>query len=120
MTTSENRIIRIALPNKGRLAEGARDLLEKAGLHIQGRPDRALHAPIGADFQALFIRSRDIPEFVADGVADVGITGRPSAECKDPPRSTLGAEDLPERLVFPQRAEVGIMMQGHVVDLAGL
>jgi ATP phosphoribosyltransferase len=80
MTTSGNGIIRIALPNKGRLAEGARDLLEKAGLHIKGRPDRALHAPIGADFQALFIRSRDIPEFVADGVADVGITGRDVVE----------------------------------------
>lgn len=79
MTRTGTEAIRIALPNKGRLAEGSRELLKRAGLHISGRADRALHAPIGEGFQALFIRSRDIPEFVADGVADVGITGRDMA-----------------------------------------
>jgi ATP phosphoribosyltransferase len=67
--------MRIALPNKGRLASGARDLLERAGLDFDMR-DRALQAALGADFTALFVNARDIPEFVADGAADVGITGR--------------------------------------------
>lgn len=66
--------MRIALPNKGRLAAGARDLLERAGLDFDMR-DRALQAALGADFTALFVNARDIPEFVADGAADVGITG---------------------------------------------
>jgi ATP phosphoribosyltransferase len=65
---------RIALPNKGRLAEGARDLLERAGLAFEMR-DRALQANLGSDFVALFVNARDIPEFVADGAADFGITG---------------------------------------------
>ena len=67
-------MIRIALPNKGRLADGARELLERAGLGIELR-ERALQAPLGGDFLALFVNARDIPEFVADGAADLGITG---------------------------------------------
>jgi ATP phosphoribosyltransferase len=67
-------MLRIALPNKGRLAEGARELLERAGLAFEMR-DRALQARLGEDFTALFVNARDIPEFVADGAADLGITG---------------------------------------------
>lgn len=67
-------MIRIALPNKGRLAGGARELLERAGLEFDMR-ERALQATLGADFTALFVNARDIPEFVADGAADLGITG---------------------------------------------
>jgi ATP phosphoribosyltransferase len=67
-------MIRIALPNKGRLAEGARELLERAGLEFDMR-DRALQASLGPDFTAIFVNARDIPEFVADGAADIGITG---------------------------------------------
>ena len=67
---------RIALPNKGRLAEGSRELLERAGLEFDVRGDRALQASLGEDFLALFVNARDIPEFVADGAADIGITGR--------------------------------------------
>ena len=69
-------MIRIALPNKGRLAEGSRELLERAGLEFDARGDRALQASLGDDFVALFVNAKDIPEFVADGAADLGITGR--------------------------------------------
>ena len=69
-------MIRIALPNKGRLAEGSRELLERAGLEFDARGERALQASLGEDFVALFVNARDIPEFVADGAADIGITGR--------------------------------------------
>jgi len=69
-------VIRIAIPNKGRLADGARQLLERAGLEIEARGERALQASLGGEILALFVRARDIPEFVADGAADLGITGR--------------------------------------------
>ena len=68
-------MIRIALPNKGRLAAGARELLERAGLAFDMTSERALQASLGGEFVALFVRARDIPEFVADGAADAGITG---------------------------------------------
>ncbi len=67
--------LRIAVPNKGRLARGALELLERAGLVPSMTSERALRAELGEDFTALFLRARDIPELVADGAADVGITG---------------------------------------------
>ena len=67
--------IRVALPNKGRLADKAVALLEQAGLKAVLRGDRVLMADLGQDFQALFVRAADIPEYVADGAAEVGITG---------------------------------------------
>lgn len=68
-------MLRIALPNKGRLADDARELFADAGLEVRGRGDRALTASLGGEFEAIFVRAADIPEFVADGAADVGVTG---------------------------------------------
>lgn len=68
-------MLRIALPNKGRLADETRELFEQAGLAVRALSDRALTASLGGEFEALFVRAQDIPEFVADGAADAGITG---------------------------------------------
>jgi ATP phosphoribosyltransferase len=68
-------MISVALPNKGRLSEKALSLLERAGLKAEFTSERALVASLGDDFRALFVRAADIPEFVADGAADVGVTG---------------------------------------------
>lgn len=76
----DDGMIRIALPNKGRLAAGARELLERAGLEFDMNHERALTASLGGEFEALFVRAGDIPEFVADGAADLGITGRDLVE----------------------------------------
>src|SRR5690349_7691217 len=68
-------MLRIALPNKGRLAEEARELFNDAGLEVRVSGDRALTASLGGEFEAIFGRAADIPEFVADGAADAGVTG---------------------------------------------
>lgn len=68
-------MLRIALPNKGRLSEDARDLFNQAGLEVRTRGDRALTASLGGEFEAIFVRAQDIPEFIADDAADAGITG---------------------------------------------
>ena len=69
-------MMRVAFPNKGRLAARALDLFERAGLKAEFRADRALVARLGPNFQAIFVRAQDIPEFVADGAAAFGVTGR--------------------------------------------
>lgn len=74
-TDDEAARVRVALPNKGRLAEKAMSLLEQAGLKAALRGERALMADLGQDFQALFVRAADIPEYVADGAAELGVTG---------------------------------------------
>ena len=68
-------MLRIALPNKGRLSDDTRELFADAGLEVRSRGDRALTASLGGEFEAIFVRAQDIPEFVADGAADAGVTG---------------------------------------------
>ena len=68
--------MRIAVPNKGRLHEPTVELLERAGLHIENGADRKLYADtVDPEVSLLFARAADIPEYVDDGAADVGITG---------------------------------------------
>jgi ATP phosphoribosyltransferase len=69
-------IIRLAIPNKGRIAQPIRDLIERSGLGIIENGDRSLIARTrDPHVQILFARPIDIPEYVATGVADLGITG---------------------------------------------
>jgi ATP phosphoribosyltransferase len=68
-------MLKIALPNKGRLSEEVRELFNDAGLEVRVRGERALTASLGGEFEAIFVRAQDIPEFVADGAAHAGVTG---------------------------------------------
>lgn len=68
-------MLKIALPNKGRLSDRTLELFEKAGLRAEFRADRSLSASLGQDYRAIFVRAADVAEFVADGAADVGVTG---------------------------------------------
>jgi ATP phosphoribosyltransferase len=55
--------------------EPAQVLLEDAGLDVRSHAARSLSAACGDRYEAVFARSQDIPEFIADGAADAGITG---------------------------------------------
>lgn len=68
-------MLRLAIPNKGRLNEDTRSLLADAGLEVRASSERALVASLGGEFEAIFVRAQDIPELVADGAAHAGITG---------------------------------------------
>lgn len=68
-------LLKIALPNKGRLSDEVRELFNDAGLEVRARGERALTASLGGEFEAIFVRAQDIPEFVADGAAHAGVTG---------------------------------------------
>jgi ATP phosphoribosyltransferase len=69
-------MLRVAIPNKGSLAETAAEMLSEAG--YAGRRDpRDLHFADernGVDF--FYLRPRDIATYVGSGALDVGITGR--------------------------------------------
>ena len=67
--------LRLAIPNKGRLLESTLSLLHDAGLVFEAH-DRSLVARVqNHPLDILFVRTNDVVEFVADGVAEVGITG---------------------------------------------
>jgi len=68
--------IRIALPSKGRISDPAVKLLEKAGIGLKDNINLKLFSEtIDEDISVMFTRAADIPEFVADGAADLGMTG---------------------------------------------
>ncbi|GAA1527399.1 ATP phosphoribosyltransferase [Microbacterium ginsengiterrae] len=69
-------MLRIAVPNKGSLAETAAEMLAEAG-YAGRRDSKTLHV-IDAqnDVEFFFLRPRDIATYVASGALDVGITGR--------------------------------------------
>jgi ATP phosphoribosyltransferase len=68
--------IRLAVPNKGRIAGPVREILEKSGLHIlEGNERRLIARTRDPLVEILYARPADIPEYVASGVADLGITG---------------------------------------------
>ena len=70
-----NGRLRLALPNKGRLAEPSIDLLRAAGLEFE-LSDRRLSASVAnADLELLFVRTEDVAEYVADGLVELGLTG---------------------------------------------
>lgn len=73
MTT---RTLRLAIPNKGRLRDTTASLLRDAGLEFE-KSDRTLSVHVrNTDLDLLFVRTEDIPELVADGTADLGVTGQ--------------------------------------------
>src|SRR5690606_37214710 len=68
--------IRLAIPNKGRIAGPVMDLMEKSGLHLLDSGERRLISRTpDPHVEVLFARPVDIPEYVANGAADLGITG---------------------------------------------
>jgi ATP phosphoribosyltransferase len=69
-------IVRLAIPNKGRIAAPIMDLVEKSGLHLAEVGERRLITrTLDPHVEILFARPVDIPEYVATGAADLGITG---------------------------------------------
>jgi ATP phosphoribosyltransferase len=67
--------LRLAVPNKGRLAEPAIELLHSAGLEFELSERRLSAAVRNADIELLFVRTDDIAEYVADGLVELGLTG---------------------------------------------
>lgn len=70
-----NGRLTIAVPSKGRMAEPALRLCADAGLNFEAT-ERALLVPCAnAPVDLLLVRAHDVPEYVQDGVVDLGITG---------------------------------------------
>ncbi len=65
----------IAVPNKGRLSEPAIELLKESGIKIESSERRLLVPTNNPKIEVLFARARDIPHYISNGSADVGITG---------------------------------------------
>lgn len=68
--------LRIAVQTKGRLFDDSMNLISEAGIKFSDSGKRKLLAESrNFPMEALYLRDDDIPQAVADGVADVGVVG---------------------------------------------
>ncbi|MBU0767239.1 ATP phosphoribosyltransferase [Patescibacteria group bacterium] len=70
-----NGTIRIAVQRSGRLSEGSLDLLKNMGLQFETYQNRLFTRCRNESLDILFLRDDDIPEYVQNGTADLGIVG---------------------------------------------
>ena len=68
-------MLRIAVQSKGRLFEETMTLLQEADIKISPKKRILLEQASNFPIEVLFLRDDDIPQSVANGVADLGIVG---------------------------------------------
>jgi len=67
--------IRIAVQKSGRLSESSLKLMKECGIHFNNGKGRLKAVSHNFPAEFLFLRDDDIPGYVEDGVADIGIVG---------------------------------------------
>lgn len=74
MILSRNNL-KIALQKSGRLSEKSLEILQQIGMDFDRSKDQLFARCRNFDLDILFLRDDDIPEYVQDGVCDLGIVG---------------------------------------------
>jgi ATP phosphoribosyltransferase len=75
--------IKIAIQTKGRLNEDSMNLINEAGIGLNVGKRKLVSEAKNFPMDALFLRDDDIPQTVADNVADIGIVGENEVAEKD-------------------------------------
>ena len=75
MSLSNNGNLKLAVQKKGRLTDKSVELLKHCGIDIDHYSERLVVPAYNFPLELLFLRDDDIPEYVQDGVADIGIVG---------------------------------------------
>ncbi len=71
-----NTKLRIAIQKSGRLSEGSLELIKACGIKIRNtRKDKLIAEALNFPLELLYLRDDDIPQYVEDGIADIGILG---------------------------------------------
>lgn len=71
----EQTVLRLAIQKKGRLNEKTIELLKDCGIKFVADSNSLLSQAFNFPIEILFLRDDDIPGYVEDGVADIGILG---------------------------------------------
>lgn len=67
--------LKIAIQKSGRLFEDSIALLKECGIDLRNVKDRLRTTSDNFPIEVFFLRDDDIPQYVEDGVADIGIVG---------------------------------------------
>ena len=68
-------MLKIAIPNKGQLAEPTQKLLREAGFLRSHHPRDLVVSDPENDIEFFFLRPRDVATYVGEGTLDFGVTG---------------------------------------------
>jgi ATP phosphoribosyltransferase len=85
------QIIRIAVQKSGRLSDDSLSLIKECGIKFYNGTGKLKSTSTNFPIEFLFLRDDDIPGYVADGVADLGIVGQNEVVEKDKNVTTLKA-----------------------------
>lgn len=77
------QIIRIAVQKSGRLSDDSLSLIKECGIKFYNGTGKLKSTSTNFPVEFLFLRDDDIPGYVADGVADLGIVGENELVEKD-------------------------------------
>ncbi|MCB8994936.1 MAG: ATP phosphoribosyltransferase [Bacteroidales bacterium] len=81
--------IKVAIQKSGRLSEQSIGLLKEAGISLTNGERRLVSLASNFPLEILYLRDDDIPQYVADNVADIGIVGENVILEKDYPVDTI-------------------------------
>jgi ATP phosphoribosyltransferase len=68
-------ILKLAIQKKGRLSEQSIELINECAIAFPNSTGKLVAACYDFPMEILFLRDDDIPDYVQDGVADIGIVG---------------------------------------------
>ncbi|MFC5623376.1 ATP phosphoribosyltransferase [Algoriphagus winogradskyi] len=85
------KIIRIAVQKSGRLSDDSLSLIKECGIKFYNGTGKLKSTSTNFPIEFLFLRDDDIPGYVADGVADLGIVGQNEVVEKDKNVTTMKA-----------------------------
>ncbi|MBA3632312.1 MAG: ATP phosphoribosyltransferase, partial [Acidobacteria bacterium] len=67
--------LKIAIQKSGRLSEDSLGLLKKCGINFSNGLGKLRSEAQNFPMEIFFLRDDDIPQYIEDGVADIGIVG---------------------------------------------
>lgn len=70
-----DQLVRIAVQKSGRLSDDSLSLIKECGIKFYNGTGKLKSTSTNFPLEFLFLRDDDIPGYVADGVADIGIVG---------------------------------------------
>ena len=106
--------LKIAIQKSGRLNEKSVELLKNCGLYFENYKSSLISPVSNFPLEILFLRDDDIPEYVQDGIADLGIVGENvilETEVEVSYLQRLGFGKCTLKIALPNNSEVESLSQ---------
>ena len=108
-------ILKIAIQKSGRLYEGSMKLLKECGIEISNGNNQLRVVSSNFPAEIFFLRDDDIPEYVQDAVADIGLVGENVVQEKNKEVETI------EKLGFGKcRLSIAVPKHGKMQNISDL